>query len=64
MSGKIYITEHKSDKYEREFAERTWLEYFNRYLYTNNLISEKEYKRMVEKISLRYVTPKRPKSLR
>ena len=41
--------------YEREkrFAEDTWLNYFNRYLWENGTISEKEYKLMTEKIASR-----------
>ena len=52
MSGKTYIAEPES-KREREYAEQAYLEYFNHYLYTQNLISEKEYKRMVEEIARR-----------
>lgn len=41
--------------YEREkrFAEDTWLNYFNRYLWENGTISEKEYKLMTDKIASR-----------
>ena len=38
---------------ERHFAEDAWLNYFNRYLFSNGIISEKEYKRMTEKIASR-----------
>ena len=36
---------------ERRFAEDAWLNYFNRYLFENRVISEKEYKRMTEIIA-------------
>ena len=35
------------------FAEDAWLNYFNRYLFINGVISEKEYKRMTEIIATR-----------
>lgn len=35
------------------FAEDAWLNYFNRYLFTHGIISEKEYKRMTEIIATR-----------
>jgi hypothetical protein len=38
---------------EKRIAENLWLNYFNRYLFENNTISEKEYKLMTEKIALR-----------
>ena len=38
---------------DRRFAEYTWLNYFNRYLFESGVISEKDYKRMTEKISIR-----------
>ena len=38
---------------EKRMAEDIWLNYFNRYLYESNTISEKEYKRMTEKIAAR-----------
>ena len=40
---------------EREirFVEDVWLNYFNQYLYDNEIISEKEYKLMTEKIATR-----------
>ena len=47
---------------ENLFAERAWLEYFNRYLYARNVISEKEYKLMVDKIASRRVCSSRHKS--
>jgi hypothetical protein len=38
---------------EKRFVEDTWLNYFNRYLFERGDISEKEYKRMTEKIASR-----------
>ena len=38
---------------EKLFAEDAWLNYFNRYLFEHGTISEKEYKRMTEKIAAR-----------
>ena len=38
---------------EKCMAEDIWLNYFNRYLFQNGTISEKEYKRMTEKIAIR-----------
>ena len=40
---------------EREIrlSEDLWLNYFNRYLFGNGTITEKEYKKMVEKIANR-----------
>jgi hypothetical protein len=40
---------------EREIrlSEDLWLNYFNRYLFENSTITEKEYKKMVEKIANR-----------
>lgn len=38
---------------EKRFAEDTWLGYFNRYLLEHSAISEKEYKKMTEKIAMR-----------
>lgn len=40
---------------EREIrlSEDLWLNYFNRYLFENGTITEKEYKKMVEKIAYR-----------
>ena len=34
-------------------SEDLWLNYFNRYLFENGTITEKEYKKMVEKIANR-----------
>ena len=38
---------------EMHFAEDAWLNYFNRYLFDNRVISEKEYKHMTEIIAIR-----------
>ena len=40
---------------EREIrlSEDLWLNYFNRYLFENGTITEKEFKKMVEKIANR-----------
>lgn len=40
---------------EREvrFVEDAWLNYFNRYLYDNEIISEKQYKQMTDMIAAR-----------
>ena len=35
---------------EKRFAEDMWLNYFNQYLFENGTITEKEYKKMIEKI--------------
>lgn len=42
-----------SDDREKRVAEDMWLNYFNRYLFEHGTISEKEYKKMVEKIATR-----------
>lgn len=42
-----------TDEQERRWAEDTWLNYFNRCLFENGTISEKEYKKMTEKIAIR-----------
>ena len=36
---------------ERCLAEDLWLNYFNQYLFKNGTITEKEYKKMTEKIA-------------
>ena len=36
---------------EKQFAEDAWLNYFNRYLFEEGTISEKEYKKMIKKIT-------------
>ena len=38
---------------ERQLAEDIWLNYFNRFLFENGTISEKEYKKMTELIAKR-----------
>ena len=38
---------------EKLLAEDLWLSYFNRYLFETGTISEKEYKKMTEKITTR-----------
>ena len=38
---------------EKRMAEEIWLNYFNRFLFEEGTISEKEYKRMTEKIAER-----------
>ena len=47
--GKVITDEER----EKRMAEDIWLNYFNCYLYESNTISEKEYKRMTEKIAAR-----------
>ena len=42
---------------EMRFAEDSWLNYFNRYLFENRIISEKEYKRMTEIIAMKKTKP-------
>ncbi|MBQ7043508.1 MAG: hypothetical protein IJN78_02780 [Clostridia bacterium] len=41
------------DEREKRIAEDIWLNYFNRYLFETGTISEKEYKKMTEKIATR-----------
>ena len=41
------------DEREKRMAEDIWLNYFNRYLFEKAVITEKEFNRMTEKISLR-----------
>ena len=40
-----------NDPNEKRFAEQAWLNYFNHFLFEEGTISEKEYKRMTEKIA-------------
>ena len=47
--GKVITDEER----EKRMAEDMWLNYFNRYLFESGTISEKEYKRMTEKIAAR-----------
>ena len=42
---------------EKQFAEDAWLNYFNRYLFEHGTITEKEYKKMTEKIANRKAKP-------
>ena len=49
--GKVLTDEER----EKRMAEDIWLNYFNRYLFENGTISEKEYKKMTEKIAVRKV---------
>lgn len=42
-----------NEELERQTAEDIWLNFFNRYLFEHDLISEKEYKQMTEKIAAR-----------
>ena len=45
------LSENEREKPEVRFAEDAWLNYFNRYLFEEGTISEKEYKKMTEKIA-------------
>ena len=36
---------------EKRMAEEIWMNYFNRYLFDDGIISEYEYKMMIDKIS-------------
>ena len=47
--GKIATEEER----EKLIAEDLWLNYFNLHLYMNGTITEKEYKKMTEKIATR-----------
>ena len=47
--GKVLTDEER----EKRMAEDIWVNYFNRYLFEYGTISEKEYKRMTEKIAAR-----------
>lgn len=47
--GKVLTDEER----EKRMAEDIWLNYFNRYLFEHGTISEKEYKKMTEKIATR-----------
>ena len=47
------LSEDERNKSEKRFAEDAWLNYFNRYLFESGTISEKEYKKMTEKIAAR-----------
>ena len=47
--GKVLTDEER----EKRMAEDIWLNYFNRYLFEHGTISEKEYKKMTDKIATR-----------
>ena len=51
--GEIVKKALSAEEREKRFSEDSWLNYFNRYLFENDIISEKEYKKMTEKISMR-----------
>ena len=51
--GKVLTDEER----EKRMAEDLWLNYFNRYLFEKGTISEKEYKKMTEKIAMRKTKP-------
>lgn len=59
---KKVLSEEDRKKLEQSFAEDAWLNYLNRYLFENGTISEKEYKKMTEKISMRKTKLSRQKS--
>jgi hypothetical protein len=40
-----------NEEREERFAEEAWLNYFNKYLFESGVISEREYKKMTEKIA-------------
>lgn len=40
-----------NEEREKQMAESLWLNYFNRYLFEHGTISEKEYKKMTDKIA-------------
>lgn len=42
-----------NEQREKCFAEEMWLRYFNQYLFDSGTITEKEYKKMTEKIAAR-----------
>ena len=44
-------TKSEQDRLEEDFAKRAILDYMNQYLYTHQVISEREFKLMVEKIA-------------
>ena len=45
------LTDAEREKIEKQFAEEAWLNYFNRYLFEQGTISQKEYMKMTEKIA-------------
>lgn len=44
-----------NDEAEKCFAEDAWLNYLNRYLFESGTITEKQYRKMTEKIAARKV---------
>lgn len=58
--GKVLTNEER----EKRMAEDIWLNYFNRYLFEHGTISEKEYKKMTEKIATRKPRVKHEKEAR
>lgn len=64
MGKQTYLSEAERDRRESAFAEQTWLNYFNHYLYTQGVISEREYKLMVDKIAQRCARSSHRTSLR
>ena len=47
------LSDEERERVERRFAEDVWLNYFNRYLFESGTISDKEYRKMTEKIAMR-----------
>ena len=47
------LSENEREKLGVRFAEDAWLNYFNRYLFEEGTISEKEYKKMMDRIASR-----------
>ena len=52
-SGEVVKRTLLDEEREIRLSEDLWLNYFNRYLFENGTITEKEYKKMVEKIANR-----------
>lgn len=51
--GEVVKSALLDEEREIRLSEDLWLNYFNRYLFENGTITEKEYKKMVEKIANR-----------
>ena len=51
--GEIMKKALLDEEKEKGFAEDAWLNCFYRHLFENGTISEKEYKKMIEKITMR-----------
>ena len=64
MGKNTYLSEAERSRQEKAYAEMAWLNYFNYYLYTQGVISEREYKLMVDKIAQRCAKSSRRTSLR